>query len=151
MRFLVLTFMLVSLAWFLLPPRSTVLDPPPQYRAWWAKTEACSGLVGNFDTITWRVTPDDHFYIAGRWVIGAWRTLLDHPTIYLAAKYQNSEMIVRHEMLHDLIGVPGHPPLFEQCYLTWNTWYTLGRLDYDYRYKRTQEQESTERQGPGTN
>ena len=142
MRFLVLTFMFVSVAWFVLPPRATPFDPPPHYRVWWDKTEVCSGLVGDFDAITWQVTPDSHFYVAGQWVIGAWSIFLT-PSIYLAAPYQNHEMIVRHEMLHDLIGRPGHPPLFEQCYLTWPTWYTLGRVDYDYRYKRTSQYNAT--------
>jgi hypothetical protein len=34
------------------------------------------------------------------------------------------EMVVRHEMLHDLIGRPGHPapPFGVGCPLTWATW-----------------------------
>jgi hypothetical protein len=34
------------------------------------------------------------------------------------------EMVVRHEMLHDLIGRPGHPapPFGQGCPLTWETW-----------------------------
>jgi hypothetical protein len=34
------------------------------------------------------------------------------------------EMVVRHEMLHDLIGMPGHPapPFGKGCPLTWATW-----------------------------
>jgi hypothetical protein len=38
-------------------------------------------------------------------------------------------MVIRHEMLHDLIGEPGHPdPPFgpEGCGLTWTSW--SGRL-----------------------
>jgi hypothetical protein len=33
-------------------------------------------------------------------------------------------MVVRHEMLHDLIGRSGHPnpPFGEGCPLTWATW-----------------------------
>jgi hypothetical protein len=34
------------------------------------------------------------------------------------------EMVVRHEMLHELIGKPGHPnpPFGQGCPLTWATW-----------------------------
>jgi hypothetical protein len=34
------------------------------------------------------------------------------------------EMVVRHEMLHDLLGRPGHPdpPFGSGCPLTWATW-----------------------------
>jgi hypothetical protein len=33
-------------------------------------------------------------------------------------------MVVRHEMLHDMIGMPGHPapPFGLGCPLTWDTW-----------------------------
>jgi hypothetical protein len=33
-------------------------------------------------------------------------------------------MVVRHEMLHELIGKPGHPnpPFGQGCPLTWATW-----------------------------
>lgn len=36
-----------------------------------------------------------------------------------------NEMVVRHEMLHDLIGRPGHPdpPFGSPCPLTWATWH----------------------------
>jgi hypothetical protein len=35
------------------------------------------------------------------------------------------EMVVRHEMLHDLLSRPGHPdpPFGKGCPLTWNTWH----------------------------
>jgi hypothetical protein len=34
------------------------------------------------------------------------------------------EMVVRHEMLHDLLGRPGHPdpPFGVGCPLTWESW-----------------------------
>jgi hypothetical protein len=58
---------------------------PDVYRTWWARTEACSGLAGD---------------------------------------YPNNEMVVRHEMVHDLPGHSGHPnpPFGEGCPLTWATW-----------------------------
>jgi len=52
---------------------------------------------------------------------GHWRK--DHH-IFLAGDWATDEMVVRHEMLHDLIGLPGHPapPFGKGCPLTWATW-----------------------------
>ena len=35
------------------PVGDTPLDPPPVYREWWAKTQACSGLSGDFERVRW--------------------------------------------------------------------------------------------------
>ena len=83
------------------PEGDVPLEPPAVYREWWAKTQACSGLTGDFDRIRWS---DHHIFLASEWSM--------------------DEMVVRHEMLHDLIGRPGHPtpPFGRGCPLTWETW-----------------------------
>jgi hypothetical protein len=103
------------------PEGDVPLDPPPVYREWWAKTEACSGLQGNFDRISWSLVEGRSFSCSSGQCAGHWRK--DHH-IFLAGDWAMDEMVVRHEMLHDLIGMPGHPapPFGEGCPLTWATW-----------------------------
>jgi hypothetical protein len=53
--------------------------------------------------------------------VGRWNN--DHH-IYIASAYLKHELVVRHEMLHDLLGRPGHPdpPFGNGCPLTWESW-----------------------------
>jgi hypothetical protein len=57
--------------------------------------------------------------------VGRWN---DNHHIYIASAYQRNELVVRHEMLHDLLGRPGHPnpPFGQGCPLTWESWRTQG-------------------------
>jgi hypothetical protein len=100
---------------------SEPLEPPPVYREWWVKTEACSGLSGNFDRVEWLVVPGYSFECSSGQCAGHWRR--GHQ-IYLAAEWAMNEMVVRHEMLHDLMNRGGHPnpPFGDGCPLTWATW-----------------------------
>jgi hypothetical protein len=103
------------------PEGDQPLDPPPIYREWWAKTEACSGRTGNFDRIRWSVVEGFSFPCASGQCAGHWTT---NHHIFLADDWSMDEMVVRHEMLHDLLGKPGHPdpPFGVGCPLTWATW-----------------------------
>jgi hypothetical protein len=103
------------------PQGDVPLEPPPVFREWFAKTEACSGLSGNFDRISWSVVEGRSFSCSSGQCAGHWRK--DHH-IFLAGDWAMDEMVVRHEMLHDLIGMPGHPapPFGKGCPLTWATW-----------------------------
>jgi hypothetical protein len=96
-------------------------QPPAVYRAWWAKTEACSGLTGDFDRVRWETVPGTSFTCSGNQCVGHWQS--DH-RIWIAEGRLEDEMVVRHEMLHDLIGRAGHPdpPFGKGCPLTWDTW-----------------------------
>ena len=53
-----------------------------------------------------------------------WARRGDPEVIIIAGNYVNHEMVVRHEMLHSLIGERGHPTEFfeQRCQLTWETW-----------------------------
>jgi hypothetical protein len=97
------------------------MRPPAVYREWWTKTEACSGLSGNFDRIEWSVVPGNSFSCASGRCAGHWQS--EHQ-IYIASDWTQNELVVRHEMLHDLLGRPGHPnpPFGHGCPLTWETW-----------------------------
>ncbi len=103
------------------PEGDIPLEPPAIYREWWAKTQACSGLTGDFDRIRWSIIEGPSFPCSSGQCAGHWRT--DHH-IFLAGDWAMDEMVVRHEMLHDMIGRPGHPtpPFGRGCPLTWETW-----------------------------
>lgn len=71
-------------------------------------TEACSGLHGSFSSIDWYVVPGTttlpgtHGEYQGEWFVQGNR-------ISLASAEQFDGSLVRHEMLHALLGVDGHP------------------------------------------
>jgi hypothetical protein len=93
------------------PDDAVALDVPPQFALWWRMTEACSGLRGHLGAIRWYVQPDvetlhipgDHDgpYGAYWWSSGN--------RILLTEKAITDGWLVRHEMLHALIGRSGHP------------------------------------------
>ena len=103
------------------PVGDVPLTPPAVYREWWDKTQACSGLTGDFDRLTWSVIEGSSFSCSSGHCAGHWSK--DHH-IFLAGDWVMDEMVVRHEMLHELIGRPGHPapPFGQGCPLTWATW-----------------------------
>jgi hypothetical protein len=103
------------------PEAAVSFDPPASYQVWWQKTEACSGAQGGFARIHWYLVPGDGFVCPGGHCAGRWET---NHTIYIAEGWRDHEMVVRHEMLHDLIGHAGHPnpPFGAPCALTWATW-----------------------------
>jgi hypothetical protein len=122
-----LSFLLIASALFLAacgfdPGDDSPMSPPAVYREWWAKTAACSGLTGDFDRVQWSVVPGQGFKCASGTCAGHWEP--DHH-IYVAQDWTMNEMVVRHEMLHDLLGRPGHPdpPFGDPCPLTWATWH----------------------------
>jgi hypothetical protein len=103
------------------PEGDQPMDPPPEFRVWWAKTEVCSGRTGNFDRIRWSVVEGESFPCSSGECAGHWSS---NHHIFLASKWSSNEMVVRHEMLHDLLNRPGHPdpPFGQGCPLTWATW-----------------------------
>lgn len=100
---------------------SAPMEAPAVYREWWAETESCSGLSGDFERIEWLVVPGYSFDCSSGQCAGHWR---DGHRIYLAEEWMLNEMVVRHEMLHDLMNGGGHPnpPFGKGCPLTWDTW-----------------------------
>jgi hypothetical protein len=119
-------FPLVALATLLAacgfdPAGSQPWEPPAAYQQWWAETEACSGLSGNFDRIEWMIVPGESFPCPSGDCVGHWDP--GHK-IFLASDWTGHEMVVRHEMLHELMRRSGHPnpPFGHGCPLTWETW-----------------------------
>jgi hypothetical protein len=82
--------------------------PPPEYASWWQLTERCSGREGEFRNVRWLVVPDStYFDVEGETVQGAYYP--DGDRIVLAHGWMKNGQLVRHEMLHALLNVPGHP------------------------------------------
>ncbi len=92
-----------------LPRGARRFTPSAQYRAWWALTEACSGVQGDFNTVKWYIlSSSDTFAIEGETVNGAWYGGHDN-WIVLGDEEAFDGSLVRHEMLHALLKTPGHP------------------------------------------
>lgn len=83
------------------PSTAVALYPPAPYRLWWALTESCSRLTGNFDRVRWYVVPGgDRINVNGQLYDGEWfpqsnRIVLATPSIFRGG-------LVRHEILHAL-------------------------------------------------
>ena len=103
------------------PEGAQRFEPPPIYREWFANTEACSALRGDYFRIDWFVVPGPAFACPSGQCVAHWHG--DH-SIFVAERFVDAEMVVRHEMLHDIIGRPGHPdpPFVRGCGLTWTSW-----------------------------
>ena len=112
----------------------------PNYATWWRETEACSGLAGDLQRVAWFTVPADSdggFWCedgpdhacAGQWV-APHAIYLAGPSKRYPQGYSVDEWTVKHEMLHDLVGQPGHPSVFDDCRLASRTpagVYGLGR------------------------
>lgn len=123
MRILKVAICLSSLAGCGFEPEGAVpYDPPPIYQQWWRETEACSGRRGSLQSIDWAYIPGYAFSCPSGRCVGRWEP---SSRIYVAEAYRRDELVVRHEMLHALLGRAGHPnpPFGIGCPLTWQTWY----------------------------
>jgi hypothetical protein len=120
--------MVCSVSWgcegsFAPPPGTHRFEPPAAYRDAWASVEACSGLRGDMSRVRWYAIPGVASFPCGegRECFGMWRS--PH-SIYVAEWASemrfNNYLVVRHEMLHDLLGGGGaeggsHPTVFSTC------------------------------------
>ncbi len=108
-----------------LPAGATEIVAPIAYQEWHAKTEACSGLSGDFSTIKFYVVPGvETFSTKDGSKVGEWTSDGVTNRVVIAGNYQNFEMVVRHELLHSLLRKEGHPPEYfvDRCHLTWESW-----------------------------
>jgi len=108
-----------------LPEGAVLIEASAEYRDWWASTEACSGRTGDFEQITWYMVPDVMTMTTGIGEkVGLWVRHDGRTAIVVAGAYVNNELVVRHEMLHDLLEREGHPDEYfvNRCGLTWESW-----------------------------
>lgn len=93
------------------PSDAVLVDAPPAYALWWKVTESCSGLSGDFASVRFYVVPNVSVVRTGNdHAIGYW--FAQGNRIVLAGNYSMEPHVVRHEMLHALIGPAqegGHP------------------------------------------
>jgi hypothetical protein len=108
-----------------LPAGAVAVAAPAIYRDWHQKTQACSGLGGEFSTIQFYVVPGvETFPTQVGAKVGLWNREGGINRIVIAGNYLSHEMVVRHEMLHALLQREGHPTNYfiERCRLTWDSW-----------------------------
>jgi len=100
------------------PPGTYRFTPPAEYQSLWVSVEGCSSLHGDLTRIRWFIIPGRAFRYGEVSVNGLWHSPHD---IYLSESSATDSVggyfTVRHEMLHDLIGHPGHPTVFATCHL----------------------------------
>lgn len=103
------------------PDGAVPVARPLAYDTWWTRTEACSDRRGELDRIRFYLVPGADFDCPTGRCVGRWEP--GHK-IYIAEAMATNELVVRHEMLHDLLGGGGHPnpPFGIGCPLTWSTW-----------------------------
>ncbi|HEV8599346.1 MAG TPA: hypothetical protein VGQ69_08310 [Gemmatimonadales bacterium] len=105
------------------------LATPAVYQEWHQRTQACSGLTGDFSTVQFYVVPGvDTFPTEVGPKVGMWTREGRVNRIIIAGNYLAHEMVVRHEMLHALLQREGHPAGYfvERCHLTWESWNSGG-------------------------
>lgn len=96
------------------PTAAVPFAPHGQYAFWWQLTESCSGLTGSFARVHWyEIRGVDTYNVAGAdGAAGTWWREGDR--IVLAGNVLDDGRVVRHEMLHALIGAGGHPAAYFQ-------------------------------------
>lgn len=107
-----------------LPQGAVQIEAPASYGVWWLKTETCARLSGRMENVTWYVVPGvSTFPTESGEKVGFWTKSPTGTRIILAGDYRDHELVVRHEILHELLGREGHPePYFRnRCHLTWDT------------------------------
>ena len=102
-------------------PGAVSMSPPADYLRWWGEVEHCSGLSGDFGRISWYAVPDVMtFPYRGADNFGYWWATHD---IAIAGGSVLDSMVVRHEMLHDILNTGTHP----EEYFLYRCW---GVVDY---------------------
>lgn len=91
-----------------LPAGAEEMTAPAVYARWWSLVEACSDRSGSMSSVRWYRTPGSSFALNGQREAGMWRSRGNR--IVIAGDAVSDGSLVRHEMLHALLRVPGHPP-----------------------------------------
>ena len=93
------------------PSSAVRVVAPPQYALWWNMVETCADRTADMARVSWYSLPgQDSFRVWGTEFRGyTWR---DPKRVLLADGVGTDGHLVRHEMLHAILGVGGHPALF---------------------------------------
>jgi hypothetical protein len=88
------------------------MAPMAQYALWWRMTERCSQLSGDLEALSWYVVPGAASF--GKDQLQGEYFPVSHRLV-LAGRFTRDGQLVRHEMLHALLGnVGGHPAEYYQ-------------------------------------
>ncbi len=92
-----------------------LLPVPAEYEDWWRLAERCSGARGEFAAVGWGVVPGAETIPGTDGAVGTYYR--NRHQIILVERGTYDGHLVRHEMLHALLRVPGHPREFfvERC------------------------------------
>ena len=91
----------------LFPPAAVAFTPPPRYRIWWDVVESCSGRKASYDAVGWFRVPGYHLAVKGEPAAGVW--FASSNRIAVADGWRHEGSLVRHEMLHAILGTGSHP------------------------------------------
>ena len=89
------------------PPDAVEVSPAAPYARWWAMTESCSGRSGNLAAIHFYVVPGATLEGDGQSYRAYWYS--EGNRIVFANGRSTNGGVVRHEMLHALLGRGDHP------------------------------------------
>lgn len=99
-----------------LPAGAEPIQTPAGYAQWWGQVEQCAGRVASMSRVQFFSIPGrtSFTYHDGQYDGYWWNGV---HWIVLAGEKVEDGMIVRHEMLHDLLGRGDHPAAFfqERC------------------------------------
>jgi len=99
------------------PAGARRFTPPSIYAEWWALTEDCAARVAPFEEIAWYSVPGAKSLgtRTGRPIAGYWNAKENE--IVPAEAWRFTGEVVRHEMLHAMLGVNDHPraSFLERC------------------------------------
>jgi hypothetical protein len=89
------------------PSSAEPMDPPAIYARWWSMTESCSGRMAPFNSVRWYRTPGSSVKLNAEDVLGYYSP--SGNLIVVTDSMIDDGAGVRHEMLHALLNVTGHP------------------------------------------
>lgn len=90
-----------------LPSDAVPMSPPAIYARWWAMVEGCSGMTGDLGAVHWYRVPGAVVHYSGSEASGLYIPYGNR--IVVSDSLADNGAGVRHEMLHALIRVGGHP------------------------------------------
>jgi hypothetical protein len=96
--------------------------PPDSYLAMWETAQACSRVRMHIGFVSWEVVPGVWTFATADSVGAVAYT--DQSVITIAGGWLDHPLVVRHEMLHALLGTREHPsePFDFPCRATENSW-----------------------------
>jgi hypothetical protein len=89
-----------------LPDGAVPMTMPPQYTLWWKLTERCALRSSDLRRVSWYVVPGADNLGQGEFQ-GMYFPV--NRRIVLAGRHVGDAPLVRHEMLHAILGTSGHP------------------------------------------